>query len=265
MGGVLGGWLTTVLMQVMPVHNLFLVVSVILGICIFLSTLLWKQARKGPVVPVEAFVPEHEPLHKKTGHLDVPAYLFLLGALVVIAKMTSTIVENQFAGVVEQTVTGKQAMAAFYGNFYAWLNLFSFLAQFILTAAFLRRFGTLGSIWMLPAGLAVLSVWNLCAVSLVAAVVYRMYDGTMNYSVQQASKEILYLPLSSKTRRQVKPWIDMLGFRGAKTLAGLFMIAGTLLFHLPTTGMGYLVLALIPWWMLVLVLLRKKIQPVVKL
>jgi len=188
-----------------------------------------------------------------------------VAGLVILAKMTSTIVENQFAGVVEQMVEGKQALASFYGGFYAWLNLLSFLMQFLMTATFLRRFGALGSIWILPVGLAILSVWNLCAVSLVAAVIYRLYDGSMNYSIQQASKEILYLPLSSAERRQAKPWIDMLGFRGAKTLAGLFMIAGTFLFQISAPQMGLLVLVLIPFWLMVLVGLRKKLQPLVQL
>lgn len=268
LGGIIGGWATKALLQVTALHNLFLVVSVILAACLFLSMILWKEVRQKqhapfsetPTVPL----PENkEGMHKKP--LKVTSYLLLVAALVILAKMTSTIVENQFAGVVEQMVQGKQAIASFYGGFYGWLNLISFLMQFLMTATFLKRFGALGSVWILPIGLAVLSVWNLCAVSLVAAIFYRLYDGSMNYSIQQASKEILYLPLSSADRRQAKPWIDMLGFRGAKTLAGLFMIAGTFLFQISAPQMGLLVLILIPFWIMVLIGLRRKLQPLVRL
>lgn len=258
LGGIIGGWATKPLLQITALNNLFLVVSGILGVCLFLSMILWKEVRhkQNSVVPDET-------QSKKT--LKVTSYLLLVAALVVLAKMTSTIVENQFAGVVEQMVDGKKALASFYGEFYGWLNLFSFLMQFLMTATFLRRFGALGSVWILPIGLAVLSVWNLCVVSLVAAMLYRLYDGSMNYSIQQASKEILYLPLTSAARRQAKPWIDMLGFRGAKTLAGLFMIAGTFLFQISASQMGLLVLILIPFWVMVLIGLRRKLQPLMRL
>jgi len=262
-GGILGGWATQALLQVTAIHNLFLVVSGILAACLFLSMILWKEVRQKQNVPF--LETPTVPLPEAQKPLRVTSYLLLVAGLVILAKMTSTIVENQFAGVVEQMVEGKQALASFYGGFYAWLNLLSFLMQFLMTATFLRRFGALGSIWILPVGLAILSVWNLCAVSLVAAVIYRLYDGSMNYSIQQASKEILYLPLSSAERRQAKPWIDMLGFRGAKTLAGLFMIAGTFLFQISAPQMGLLVLVLIPFWLMVLVGLRKKLQPLVQL
>jgi len=262
-GGILGGWGTQALLQVTAIHNLFLVVSGILAACLFLSMILWKEVRQKQHPPF--LETPTVPLPEAKKPLRVTSYLLLVAGLVILAKMTSTIVENQFAGVVEQMVGGKQALASFYGGFYAWLNLLSFLMQFLMTATFLRRFGALGSIWILPLGLAILSVWNLCAVSLVAAMIYRLYDGSMNYSIQQASKEILYLPLSSAERRQAKPWIDMLGFRGAKTLAGLFMIAGTFLFQISASQLGLLVLILIPFWLMVLVGLRKKLQPLVQL
>lgn len=263
-GGILGGWLTKLLLQVMAIQHLFLVVSGILGACLFLSTILWRHAQIKQTAPPDtdlfsALHAESKPSAKTF------SYLMLVAALVVLAKMTSTIVENQFAGVVEQMIDGKQALASFYGGFYGWLNLFSFLMQFLMTATFLRRFGALGSVWILPTGLVLLSIWNLTTVSLVAAIFYRLYDGSMNYSIQQASKEILYLPLSSATRRQAKPWIDMLGFRGAKTLAGLYMIAGAFLFHLSARQMSWLVLALIPLWMFVLVRIRSKVRPFAEL
>lgn len=265
LGGIIGGWATKALLQVTALHNLFLVVSGILGVCLFLSMILWKEVRKKQEeIIVDALQAEGKD-EKPKEPLKVTTYLLLVAGLVILAKMTSTIVENQFAGVVEQMVEGKQALASFYGEFYGWLNLFSFLMQFLMTATFLKRFGALGSVWILPIGLAILSVWNLCAVSLVAAMLYRLYDGSMNYSIQQASKEILYLPLTSAARRQAKPWIDMLGFRGAKTLAGLFMIAGTFLFQISAPQMGLLVLILIPFWVLVLIGLRRKLQPLVKL
>ncbi|MFZ5802104.1 MAG: NTP/NDP exchange transporter [Candidatus Omnitrophota bacterium] len=261
-GGILGGTLTNVLVQITDPHNLFLVVSFILGLCILISTVLWKDVHKARQAPPATFTPAEEKHHKKIEPSKVMSYLILVTGLVVLAKMSSTIVENQFAGVVEKMVTGKQALAAFYGGFYAWLNFISFLMQLIMTALVLRRVGALGAVWILPIGLAVLSAWNLCVVSLVAAVIYRLYDGSMNYSIQQASKEILYLPLTSETRWRAKPWIDMVGFRGAKSLAGFLMIGASSLFGLSAHQMGALVLALMPVWIAVLILLRRRVEAI---
>lgn len=258
-GGVFGGWLTQFLMRFTSIQNLFLVVSFILAACLFITFFLWKKVRHRPPT-LGANEPHHDTEAKQKK--SVVYYLWMIAGLVVLAKMTSTIIENQFAGVVEQLIVGKQALTAFYGGFYGWLNLFSFLMQVFLTARFLRRFGVSGSVWILPAGLAILSVWSVASSALITAVVYRLYDGSMNYSIHQASKEILYLPLSSAMRRRVKPWIDMLGFRGAKTLAGLYMIGAAALFSIPAHKYGILVLILIPLWLVVLLSIRNRLKTV---
>ena len=47
----------------------------------------------------------------------------------------------------------------------------------------------------------------------------------MNYSLQQATKETLYVPLSDAERYKAKAFIDMLTDRAAKALASVALIA----------------------------------------
>ncbi len=82
------------------------------------------------------------------------------------------------------------------------------------------------------------------------AVALKITDGGFSYSVQQAAKEVLYLPLSSEARHRVKPIIDMLGFRAAKSLGGFYIFAATTFFGLPAGKLEWLVLGLMPLWLL---------------
>ncbi len=246
-GGIVGGLLTGQAVHWMPTEDLLLVAAGILGLCLALMVLLWKVLPRGLMEP--------EPIEKETSTespikllLGSP-YLLMLAGIVIFAKMASTIADNQFNRVVEMVIVGKEAKTAFFGVFNAWLNGFSFFMQFFMTGLCLRYLGVSRSLWMLPVGLAIGSGFTFFSPVLLASVLLKMYDGSMNYSIQQATKEVLYLPVPSAVRYRVKPVIDMLGFRAAKSLAGVYIAIFAFLFAIPDEKLGILVLSLIPFWL----------------
>lgn len=256
-GGILGGVITHRLVHWIPTEDLLLIAAGVLGLCFVLVRLLWK----------EIVAPAHDEKHasgedrskgeKQEQNRSVlkiflgSGYLMMLAALVMFAKMGSTIIDNQFNAIVEAAVPGKENLTAFFGGFFASLNAVSFLMQLFMTSLCLKFLGVGLSIWILPAGLAILTFAATLHPVLAFGIVLRMFDGSANYSVQQASKEVLYLPVSSALRRRVKPLIDMLGFRAAKSLGGLFIVAAAPLLGLSDDRLGVLVLFLIPFWFLV--------------
>lgn len=274
-GGIAGGILTQQLVRGMKTEDLLLVAAVIVGGCTILVGWIWKIiARPGDQSFVSAAQTEKEKKKAAQQSSQTAAedgskgpllriftrsdYLLMLTGLVMIAKMASTIVDNQFNKAVELAIEGTEARTAFFGGFLAWLNAVSFFAQLFLTSLALRYLGVGASLAILPIGLTLFSLASFLGPAVLAtALSLKLFDGSMNYSIQQAGKEMLFLPLSSALRYRVKPIIDMLGFRAAKSLGGVYIALCAPLFGLSDERLGVLVLILIPLWIFLLWRMRK--------
>ncbi|MBI2495664.1 MAG: hypothetical protein HYW10_03755, partial [Candidatus Omnitrophica bacterium] len=75
-------------------------------------------------------------------------------------------------------------------------------------------------------GLAFLPVFWLAAAT-------ELCDGSLNYSLQQTSKEVLYLPIDRSIRYKIKPFIDMVVFRFGKGIAAVIGIVLLDVLHAP--------------------------------
>ena len=265
-GGVIGGLLTNRAVKWMPTEDLLLFSSLLLGGCIILVFLLWQYLAASPQGAGAHATKPIEPESTRKLFMTMP-YLWMLAGIVLLAKVASTMVDNQFNAVVELHLVGKEAKTAFFGAFSAGLNVVSFLMQIACTSLCLRLFGIGPSLALLPIGLTAASLAAFSWPLLATATLLKVFDGSMNYSIQQASKEVLYLPLSSGVRYRVKPVIDMLVYRVSKSFGGLLIIALAPLFSIPNNRIGILVVALAPFWLFLvfkmkgayLALLREKI------
>jgi len=256
LGGIFGGILTQQAVRWVKTEDLLFVAAGILSVCILLTMTLWK------VIPSTATSERHPPAGEKIGAeskggdkqdslaklFKGSSYLLMLASLVIIAKVSSTIVDNQFNRVVELSIVGTEARTGFFGGFMAGLNALSFFMQLVMTGIFLKYLGVGFSLWILPAGLFFFSGVSFVYPVLLTGLCFKLFDGSVNYSIQQASREVLYLPLLSSLRYRVKPVIDMLGFRLAKTLGGVFIAISAPLFGLADERLGVLVLILLPFW-----------------
>lgn len=269
LGGILGGVLTQQAVRWLRTEDLILLAGVLLMFCLLLIQRIWREV---PVPPASADAAEGKAAkadrRRSRTEKAMPqsvrkifigsSYLVMLALLVMIPKMVSTVIDNQFSGVVQMSIQGKEAVTAFLGGFFALLNLLSFLIQFILTGFSLRQIGVGRSLSILPLGLLALAVPSFLFPVLLTALALRLYDGSVNYSLQLAGKEILFLPLSRPLRYQIKPVIDMLGFRVAKTLGGVYIALAAPLLGLTDETLGGLVLALIPFWIFLIWRMKKE-------
>jgi ATP/ADP translocase len=268
-GGVVGGLMTQRLAYVMRTEDLLLVAAGIVIVCVVINWIAWKKipeasamanvsARTQAQTASSPLGADSSTTHHSSRKLLMgSSYLIMLALIVLITKMSSTIVDNQFNRVVELTIQTKEARTAFLGGFMAWLNALSFFMQLFVTSLCLRYIGIGFSLIILPLGMGAFSFMSLLYPVLGMGLALKMYDGSISYSVQQASKEVLFLPLSSELRYRIKPVIDMLGFRGAKTFAGLYIALCAPLFGLSDEHLGALILILIPFWLYLVWNMRK--------
>ncbi|MBI3316499.1 MAG: hypothetical protein HYZ85_00650 [Candidatus Omnitrophica bacterium] len=252
-GGIFGGMAASFAVNWMRTEDLLLLAAVVVTLCLGISSHLLKEIRdpdseRESSVPLEEF--QKPPSLRKI--FSGSSYLIFLALLVIITKMTSTVVDNQFNGAVDLAVQGKEAKTAFFGSFMAWVNVVSFVLQLIVTSLSLRFFGVGTSLFIMPLGVSLLSAGTLFFPLFYLSLFLKLYDGSVSYSIQQTSKEVLFLPLSSSLRYRAKPMIDMLGFRVAKSLGGLYIALFAPLLGISDERLGLLILALVPFWIFVI-------------
>ncbi|MDR9450945.1 MAG: Npt1/Npt2 family nucleotide transporter, partial [Acidimicrobiia bacterium] len=90
-----------------------------------------------------------------------------------------------------------------------------------------RWLGVLGGLFVQPLAVMVGSLWFMSQATLQAGAFLKIADRGLSYSINRASKELLYVPIAPLLMFRAKAWIDMFGYR-------LFKVAGSLLILLLT-------------------------------
>jgi ATP/ADP translocase len=255
LGGIAGSLLTKTLVGQIGTENLLLIPAVTLVLCVILIQVIWKYER--PIHGDESI--DRRGTNQSSRISDRHTwklffdsrYLILIAGVVVLAKMSSTFVDNQYKGVVEQAFVNKDSMTEFFATVNVWVNAASWPMQLIIGGAVLRYLGVGVSLFLLPVGLCFGAVGVAFAPLLGAAAGTKIFDGSMNYSVQKMGQEILYLPVPRKTRYRVKPLIDIFFYRSSRALAGILILCATRLVGVSTEKLGIFVLVLAPLWLLV--------------
>jgi len=181
-------------------------------------------------------------------------YLLLIAVILLLAQMAEPIIEYQFMKVVEATIVDLDARTAYLGAFFSLLSAVAIGINLLITPLIHRWLGALGGLFAQPIAVLAGSVWFMSQATLQAGAFLKIADRGLSYSINRASKELLYVPIAPLLMFRAKAWIDMFGYR-------LFKVAGSLLILLLTqwlpwpleaTQLGWLVAAICLTWMLVL-------------
>ncbi len=261
LGGIVGSSIAAVGAQLIGTHHLLLLSAGLLLVCWFLVERLWQFAPPHAADAVPSGAAHHDTFLSDVGAFTKlvlrSRYLLLLIALVGINKLVATLVYYQFNPFIEQAFPEVNARTTFTGLYFGGLNAVSFLIQFFFTSWVLRRWGLRTALVLLPGGL-LLGTTGLVLMPLFwLAAVTELYDGAMNYSLQQTTKEILYLPIDRSVRYKVKPFIDMVVFRFGKGTAAVVGILLLDLWHLPARVLGFVTVPLVVVWLVVALWLRR--------
>ena len=144
-------------------------------------------------------------------------YLTFILLLILTTQVVSTVLDLRFNGLVAESILGKDARTAFYGEFYGqWLGISAALLQFIGAPILLRflplRFIHLGIPLIHFMACGVLTI----APSLRSGGAAFLLFKALDYSIFRAAKEMFYIPLTFDARYRAKQVIDSLGYRLAK-------------------------------------------------
>ena len=183
------------------------------------------------------------------GTLLSSRYLQTIAAVIFVSVVVSTLIDYQFKATAKSVYPSANALAGFFGSYYAWLSVVTMLAQLWLTGKLLIGLGLTPSLLVLPLALLAGSLSLLAWPSLLAATATRMSEASLRTSVNQTSVQILYLPVADAVKKKVKVFLDVTVERlGDGTAAFIILFYTLVLKGSDVTLLSYFSIGLIFIW-----------------
>lgn len=172
--------------------------------------------------------PTAEEAGGRKGHLHLSILkenrtVLFIAFIIFSAQVVATALDFRFTQLVQDFMPLKDSRTAYLGNFWMYVNVFSFSMQFLATPLLLRYIPRRGILTAIPAVHIVSCLLLFIYPSLgLASAAFLLFKG-MDYSIFRASKETLYIPFSYDTRYRAKQVADAFTYRFAKGLTAIWV------------------------------------------
>lgn len=256
-GGAIGGGAASMAIRYTPLQTPdLLLVAAALILCIFALTLF--MGRLGIYGEVDG---AGSPLRARGGWqaLQRSRYLLLVAALILLAQLASPLIEYQFLSTVEANYPSLEARTAFLSLFFGLLGLFSIAINLGITPLVHRCLGVIAGLMIQPLMIGLCSWGFLLQPTLLLGSATKISDRGLSYSINRASKELLYIPIDTILIYQAKAWIDMFGYRMFKIFGSLLILTFTrwLPFTVSVPDLSWFVLGICGLWLFLIMVLRR--------
>lgn len=156
------------------------------------------------------------------------SYLLLVALILLLAQLVTPFIEYQFMTLVGDRFADQDERTVYLSQIFGWISGTALLVNLTLTGFVHRRFGAIGGLVVRPVAVLAGSAAFVFLPLVNMAALLRVLDKALAYSINRASRELLYVPMSPSTVYQAKAWIDMLGFRMFKVFgSGVIILLTT--------------------------------------
>jgi len=146
-------------------------------------------------------------------------YLLAIAAIIGFYEIVSTIMDFQWTQSVLSAIQKGEVSGDYFSSVYLVTNSVAVFVQFFLTSLVMRRFGVGIALLFLPVAALSNSTAFLIFPILMIGNALSVGDNALNYSINQSSKETLYVPTTPEVKYRAKAFIDMFVQRFAKVVA----------------------------------------------
>jgi len=250
-GSILGGLAATTLLRYTPMQteDLLLSCAAILVFSAMLNIAISHHGLYREVPPSETVALTGEGFMTLVHN----RFLLLIAALICLSQLVEPIVEYQFLNVVNEHFPVKDGRTEFISEFFVVMGLVAIAINFLVTPFVHRHLGVIAGLFVQPLMLAITSVIFAFNYTLTMGSVMKISDRGLSYSINRASKELLYTPLDAVHIYQVKAWIDMLGYRLFKVAgAGFILLVTSWAAVTDVKDLGWYTLLICAAWIIVI-------------
>ncbi len=268
-GGLTGASIASVVSGVAGTRVTLLVSAGILALAVagiylihYLTPATEEQPRRRPTDKLEA----------AKGGLEAilgSRHLKLIAALMFVTVVVANIIDLQFNWAMVEALPDLEegerldALTGGYGNFYVLMNSTALLFQLLFTSRIHRKLGVGFAMRVLPVAMllgtaGIFAAFTVLPGALLAVCrLLKIGENGIRYSLDQATRELLFFPVPAADRLKAKAYIDVFVQRSAKAGAGVLTLPVTFGLLTPV-GAGWISVALIGIWLTVTVALKRQ-------
>ena len=283
LGAVLGAKAASWLFQPLGAYLLMLVGAGLLAVAMFVCNTINQRERqrtsKGSSGSAASQAQSSEdPLGKAGGFQLVlrDNYLLLIAFMMLVLNLVNTTGEFILGKTVSRLATEmvasgqtgglseEQVIGTFYADYQFWVNLLSALLQLFVVSRILKYVGVRGALFFLP--LIALGSYTMMAFFPLLAFIRigKIAENSTDYSIQNTTRQALFLPTSREAKYKAKTAIDSFFWRTGDALSALLVFVGSqLAFSIQSFALANILLVIL-WLALVIGVVRehKKISAI---
>lgn len=208
-------------------QNLVLVCAVLYFVGIFLVRRIGVRARADLERAVHRPKKSKLSVRSESGRVFHSKHLKIIAAIVAVTFLTVSVVDFQFKVIAKQTYSGEGELAAFFGYFYGFTGIIASFVQFFVTGRLLEKSGIVVALCILPATIltGAFALLMPFVAAIAAAAIAKGAEVVFRYTVNDATMNLLYVPVPSQQRGRAKAFIDGILKPFAIGASGLVMFA----------------------------------------
>jgi len=226
LGGATGAAITRFMVERIGTNALLLWSAAVLIACMVVVVLVLGREREA-TPPADASEVEKGVSLRRAGELLKSSRQIQLIALVIAFGSIGAALIDQQLNMAAEVFKGRgeqDAIGAFLAEVRVYLSLAAFFLQVWVTPWIHRYLGIGVALLLLPLGLSGTATTILIAAALWAPAVASVLDRSIRYTVDKTTREVLFLPLPSHLRQEVKPFVDVTVDRLSRGLGSLLML-----------------------------------------
>lgn len=228
-GGIVGGQAAGRLIKLVDVTGALVVVGLmhlpLIGLIIYCERIAPKR-EGGPSPRRESRAEGGFEMVRRSPYLRLIALSTLLSVL------AAQILDLMFSYAIQSYTTDPDRRALLFGLFYSLTSLAALIVQLVLTARFHRAFGVGAAMKVLPVsvllGTTLMLIFGGSAMAfMLAAMALKISEGGFRHSIEQVTRELLFMPVSNDMRWKAKAFIDVFVQRFGKGASALLLLPVT--------------------------------------
>ncbi|MBI3097776.1 MAG: HEAT repeat domain-containing protein [Planctomycetes bacterium] len=205
-------------------ENLVFVILALMGGIVLCAALVRRwYARGAAPAPPRPRAAGQAPATRE-GSLLGTRYAQLFALTILLVFVACTVADYQFKIIAKDTFKKKEDLTAYFGLFYAVVGAIAFVLQFFCTSRILAAFGLLVGLAIMPISLLGSSVALLFSQSIYVASILKFSDNGFQYSINEASFQLLYFPFPEAVKGRIRALMDAIVKPVAYAVGGIVLI-----------------------------------------
>ena len=241
-GGIFGATTAKVLLKPLGTPTILMLAAgfmILLMIVIFITETLVERSTRFKKVTAPLKAQSNLGAALEGARLTFASkYLFAIMGLMFFYEIGSQVNDYQFSRFTE-SLEGLAETQAYVVNASFYANLLAVFVQLFLVSLIMRKLGVLTALIILPIALIASSTAFFLVPTLTVAMFLFISDNGLNYSVQQTSRESLYVVTTPEEKYKSRAFVNMFIQRLAKGL-GIFILIGLGMLGLKGTSTRFL-------------------------